>query len=109
MAEIQGRLKTRCYYTEYVNHMVRFYITCPDSLPTAGKRRVDVENWLAVQSVLHQMPDADRERLVEVYKTHYNLPKAVEMYCEKNNVKETQVWILLTKTSAQIARQRGLV
>lgn len=107
--EIQGKLKTRCYYTEYVNHMIRFYITCPDALPVAGKKRADKENWLAVQGVLQGMPDADRERLIEVYRTHYNLPKAVEEYCEKHNVPQNQVWVLLTKTSAQIARQRGLV
>lgn len=103
------KLKTRCYYTEYVNHMIRFYMTCPDALPMEGKRRVDVENWVAVQGVLHGLTDENRERVLAVYRTHYNLPKAVQMYCEENSIPENQVWVLLTKTASQIARARGLV
>lgn len=105
----QKKLKTRCYYTEYVNHMIRFYITCPDSIKTDGKRRSDIENWIAVQGVLHCLSDENREKVLDIYKTHYNLPKAVEMYCEKNGEDKQQIWVLLTKVSAMIARRRGLV
>ena len=101
--------KTRCYYTEYVNHMIRFYLTCPESLRTDGKRRSDIENWIAVQGVFHALPDADREKVIAVYNTHFNLPKAVDMYCKSTGMPEHDVWVLLTKTAAQIARRRGLV
>ena len=53
--------RTRCYYTEYVNHMIRFYITCPDKLMTGGKRGADIANWIAVQDTLHAMNEDDRE------------------------------------------------
>ena len=102
-------MKTKCYYTDYVNHMIRFYLSCPETLKTDGKRRSDVENWIAVQGVLHNMPEPDRVRLEEVYKTHYNLPKAVEMYCLKTGAEKNEIWVLITKTAALIARRRGLV
>lgn len=105
----QRKLKTRCYYTEYVNHMIRFYITCPDSIKTDGKRRADIENWIAVQGVLHGLPDVEREKVLGIYKTHYNLPKAVDMYCEKTGEDKKQIWVFLTKVAALIARRRGLV
>ena len=105
----ETKLKTRCYYTEYVNHMVRFYITCPDSIKTDGKRRCDIENWIAVQGVLHSLPEETREKVLTVYRTHYNLPKAVEMYCRETGADEQQIWILITKVTALIARRRGLV
>ena len=102
-------LKTRCYYTEYVNHMIRFYITCPDSLMTGGKRGADIANWIAVQDVLHSMEEADRDKVLAVYRTHYNLPKAVDLYCQKTGEEKKTVWILLTRTASKIAHRRGLV
>ena len=63
---IKGKLKTRYCYTEYVNHMIRFYITCPDSLKMDGKKRVDVENWIVVQGVIHSLPDEEREKVLDV-------------------------------------------
>lgn len=105
----QTKLKTRCYYTEYVNHMVRFYLSCPDNLMLEGKRRCDVENWIAVQGVLHGLSDGDRDKITQVYKTHYNLPTAVSDYCAKTGANERAIWVLLTKVSSQIAKRRGLV
>lgn len=105
----EKKLKTRCYYTEYVNHMVRFYLTCPDALRMEGKRRADVDNWVAVQTVLHMLTPQDRVRVIDIYKTHFNLPKAVDQYCAETGADKTAMWILLTKVASRIARVRGLV
>lgn len=109
-AEKQVRkLKTRCYYTDYINHAIRFYLTTPDTLMTAGKRKADVMNWMSVQAVFHYLSDHDREVLTEVYKTHYRITEAVRIYCEKTGADEHKIWVLITKTSAAIAKRRGLV
>lgn len=106
----EKKLRTRCYYTEYVNHMIRFYLSCPDSVRVdAVKRRADVENWISVQAVLHLMPEADRVRLIDVFHTSWKLPVAVTEYCQKTGADETEVWKLITKTCSSIARQRGLI
>lgn len=102
-------LKTKCYYTDYVNHMIRFYLTCPDSLDMVGKRKADVDNWIAVQAALHSLPEADREKILAVYRTHYNLPNAVRLYCQNTETDERTVWVLITKVLSQIAKRRGLV
>lgn len=104
----ESKLRTRCYYTDYVNHMVRFYITCPDSVQVQGKRRADIENWVAVQGALRVLIPEDRERVLAVYKTHYNLPKAVDMYCSETGADPDSIWKLITKVSSIIARRRGL-
>lgn len=117
MSENQVRkIKTRCYYTDYVNHAVRFYLTTPETLHTEGKRKADILNWMAVQSVFHMLKDDDRNMLTDVYKTHHRLTEGVRIYCEKNSTDEEsrkrlekRVWILVTKASAAIARKRGLV
>ena len=64
MSENKPKLKTRCYYTEYVNHMIRFYLTCPETLNMDGKRAADISNWLAVQSVMHHLSDESAQFVV---------------------------------------------
>ena len=106
----KGKFKTRCYYTDYVNHMVRFYLTCPDCLKMDSvKRKVDIENWIAVQGVLHSLTEENRNRIIEIYRLSYNVPEAVMMYCKKTGADEIAVWKLMTKTSSLIAKSRGLV
>ena len=106
----QGRkLKTRCYYTDYVNHAIRFYLTCPEVLTTAGKRKADIENWMAVQAVFHGLKDSDRQILTEIFKLNYRITEGVRVYCEKTGTDPHRVWMLITRTSAAIARRRGLV
>lgn len=103
------KLKTRCYYTDYVNHAIRFYLTTPDTLTVEGKRKADVANWIAVQAVFHCLSDENRKTIESVYRLHYRVPEGVRMHCEKTGADERKVWILLTKTSAAIAKRRGLV
>lgn len=110
MSEKQVRkMKTRCYYTDYVNHAIRFYLSTPDSLLMEGKRKADIENWLAVQAVFHCLSDEQKQVLTEVFKLHYRLPEGVRMYCEKTGTDENKLWIMITKVCSAIAKRRGLV
>ena len=110
MSEKQVRkLKTRCYYTDYVNHAIRFYLSTPEALRTEGKRKADIENWIAVQAVFHGLSNEQKQVLTEVFKMHYRLPEGVRMYCEKTNTDENKLWIMITKVSSAIAKRRGLV
>ena len=106
---VRKPLKTRCYYTDYVNHAIRFYLSTPDKLDMANKRKADMENWIAVQTVFHFLKDEDRQVLIDVYKTSHRVTEGVRMYCEKTGADEQKVWVLITKVSAMIARRRGLV
>ena len=107
--QVRKRYKTRCYYTDYVNHAVRFYLTTPDTLHMDGKRKADIDNWLAVQDVWRKLNENEKEVLETVYKLHFRLAEGVRMYCEKTGTDPVNVWFLVTKISAQIARRRGLI
>ena len=110
MSEKQVRKqKTRYFYTDYVNHMVRFYLSTPEKLPLDGKKRADIENWVAVQAIFHELPDDKRQVLTEVYKAHFRVPEGVRIYCEKTGTNSDELWKLIAKTSAAIARRRGLI
>lgn len=103
------KLKTRSFYTDYVNHAIRFYLSTPDTLSMAGKRKADMENWIAVQSVFHFLTDEQKQVLKEIYTISHRLPEGVRMYCQKTGTDEKQVWILVTKVNAAIAKRRGLI
>ena len=105
----EQKLKTRCYYTDFVNHMIRFYLSTPDTLHMEGKRKADVENWLAVQDVWHRMSTDDRNIMEQIFSAHHRVPEGVRMYCTKTGADERKIWVLITKTSAAIAKRRGLV
>lgn len=104
----EQKLKTRCYYTDYVNHCIRFFLTTPETLHMEGKRKADVDNWLAVQDIFRKLSPEDKQILTEVYKAHYRISDGVRIYCQKTGADEHTVWILLTKTCAAIAKRRGL-
>lgn len=107
--EDEKKMKTRCYYTDYVNHMIRFYLSTPDTLKMEGKRKADIENWLAVQDVWRKL-GADNKLILEmVYDLHFKVTEGVRIYCEKTGTKPHDVWVLVTKTCAAIARRRGLI
>ena len=103
------RVRTRCYYSDYVNHAIRFYLTTPDTLMMQGKRKADVENWMAVQAVFYTLNENDTKVLTDVYKTHYRLAEAVRIYCEKTGTDSDNLWVLIAKVGAAIAKRRGLI
>lgn len=101
--------KTRCFYTEYVNHMIRFYLSCPDLLDVGGKKKADIENWIAVQAVFHALTDSERDLVTAVYRRNFHLPTAVQAIAEEKHIDPVGLWVILTRTAAAIARRRGLV
>ena len=106
--KVRKPLKTRCYYTDYVNHAIRFYLSTPNKLDMTNKRKADMENWIAVQGVFHFLKEEDRQILTDVYKLNHRVTEGVRMYCEKTGADEQKVWSLIIKTSAAIAKRRGL-
>lgn len=107
--QVQKPLRTRYYYTDYVNHAIRFYLSTPDTLQVAGKRKADTENWMAVQSVYHFLTDEQKKILSQVYRLHFRLPEGVRMYCERTGANEREVWILVTNFNTAVAKRRGLI
>ena len=106
------RYKKRCYYSDYVNHAIRFYLSTPESLQTAGKKTADVKNWMAVQAVFYSLAEKDKQVLTAVYKRHFRLTEAMRLYCLENHLTDKEIdglWVLIAKVGAAIARRRGLI
>ena len=111
MSEIKTRMKTRCYYTDYVNHMIRFYLSTPNGLDLTKREysTASINNWTSVQLVFSHMRDDEIEMFRKVYEKDHFLPKAVDAYCAETGAVNDDVWRKLTKVTAKIARVRGLM
>lgn len=101
-------LKTRCYYTDYINHCIRFYLSTPETLQMQGKRKADIENWIAVQDVWHKLSADEKQVLETIYRANFRLSEGVAEYCSKTGADSYKTWVLITKTCAMIAKRRGL-
>ena len=105
----EKKMRTRCYYTDYVNHMIRFFLSTPDKLDMEGKRKADLDNWLAVQAVWYKLPEENKQVLKSIFGLHHRVSEGVRMYCEQTGADEYKTWVFITKTCAAIAKRRGLV
>ena len=107
--KVRKPMRTRCYYTDYVNHMIRFFLTTPDTLHIEGKRKADVQNWMAVQAVWHGLSEDNKKVLTDIYSRHHWITEAVRLYCQDKGAEPERIWVLITKTGAAIAKRRGLI
>lgn len=105
------KMKTKCYYTDYVNHMIRFYLSTPDGIDLRKRSYTSssINNWTAVQMVFHKLNVEEAELVREVFALNHYLPKAVDEYCQKKGAEQDNVWKVLTRVNAKIARVRGLM
>lgn len=104
-------IKTKTYYTDYVNHMIRFYLSTPEGIDFRKRSysQASIDNWLAVQLVMRKTDEKDTEMVREVFGCGHYMPKAVDEYCKKTGAESDDVWKVLSKINSKIARVRGLV
>lgn len=96
------------YYTEYVNHMLRFFVRNMER--TEFKNDVDERNWLACYDVMASMPDDDYELVVAVFKDRYEtMLDAVVGAANKFDIPVAKVWAVLNATSTKVARAAKLI
>ena len=111
MSDKTTKMKTRCYYTDYVNHMIRFYLSTPEGLNLQDHdySSCSVANWSAVQLVFRKISPQDADLVRNVFKRNHYLPKAVDDYCKETGADVDDIWRILSRINAKVARIRGLV
>ena len=112
MSKKKTVIKTKCYYTDYVNHMIRFYFSTPGGLDLLANKysSASINNWNSVQLVFLHLKADEFDKIRAVYLDYcHHLPRAVELYCEKTGTDINEMWKLITKVTAKIARVRGLM
>ena len=93
-------------YADYTNYMLRFYCkTCRVDLIDP----IDKLNWAVVDKVLRRLPEEDRNVIMDVYSKNDTLSDNIYTASKERKINQDKIWIIVSKVTNQIAKERMLV
>lgn len=96
----------RTFYSEYVQHCMRFYARHPHP---KFRSEVDKQNWNACERALKEFTDEERDILLTIYRGVDTIPDNIRNLATSREIKQDSVWNLLNKLERRIAKTRGLL
>lgn len=100
------------FYADYVNHMLRFYarnVQSGDVMRLKFKSEVDKLNWRSVNRVLHNLPERDKDIIIEVFGRGDTLADNIYEVSKELVINQDIVWTLVSKVTNKIAKDRKLI
>ncbi len=101
------RTTNRPYYTEYVNHILRFYARHPSMVHF--KTDADRLNHRAAQTVFYKLPQQKTAVLFDIYTRNDTLGDNVYEVARSRKMGQDDIYTLITRVSNLIAKERGLI
>lgn len=96
----------RAFYSDYVNHCLRFYAR--HSRPIFHSE-ADKKNWNACESALKSFSDSDRDILLTIYIEGDTIPDNVYQMAKNKGIKQDTIWKLIGELERKVAKRRGLI
>ena len=96
----------RTFYSEYVQHCMRFYTRHPH--PTF-RNDVDKLNWNACDAVMREFNDDNREIILSVYSDGDTVPDNVYKTAVARGINQDIIWKLLNLLERKVAKRRHLI
>ena len=100
------------FYADYINHMLRFYARNVQSGNVVGlkfRSEVDKLNWRSVNRVLHNLPERDRDIIIEVFGRGDTLADNIYEVSKELAINQDVIWTLVSKVTNRIAKDRRLI
>ena len=106
------------FYTSYVNHILRFYTRIPEGAEPRFRTDADRLNYEAAHKVFATLKDDERTALRTVFGARSDRsagrmrqPTAEDLAdaVRASGLSADEIYILASRTTAKIARERGLV
>lgn len=97
---------SRAFYSEYVNHCLRFYARHPK---TKFKSEADKQNWAACDNALADFTPKERDMLLTIYRDGDTIPDNVYQMAKAMGVKQDSIWKLIGELERKVAKRRGLL
>lgn len=102
--------KVKRYYSEYIRHCLRFYVSTMNIGKTPRFRTdVDRNNWMACHSVVKNLDDTTRKIVCELYDRGDTLSYKVYNLAAETNTQQDDIWNLIANLERTIAKKRGLL
>ena len=96
----------RAFYTDYVNHCMKFYTRRSMLCATT---EVDILNWKACQKAISEFSSDEQEILRFVYREKGAIVDNVNRISKDKNMNQDSVWKLITRLERKVAKIRGLI
>lgn len=96
----------RTFYSEYVQHCMRFYSRHSDP---EFRTEVDKLNWKACESALKGFADKDRELLLEIYKRQETVSEGICNIANAKSLNQNDLWKLVGDLERKVAKRRNLI
>ena len=101
--------KLKSYFTDYVNHILRFYVRRIDG-DTLFRSEPDKLNYIAADRVMKKLDSRKREMIRYVYLQYSsNVLQNVRYISRTRGYDEKELWLLISDVTKKIAKERGLI
>lgn len=100
------------FYADYINHMLRFYarnVQSGNVVRLKFKSEVDKLNWRSVNRVLHNLPERDKDIIIEVFGRGDTLADNIYEVSKELVINQDVIWTLVSKVTNRIAKDRRLI
>lgn len=104
-----GEKNSRRSYSDYVNHMIRFFLSTPEGLTVTGHTGADVNNWVAVQTIWSDLSAEEQALIRMLYTSGRPYEETVYGYATEHGLSVQTVWKIITNVTTRIAKVRGLI
>lgn len=96
----------RAFYSEYVNHCLRFYARHTKPI---FHSEADKKNWNACDNVLKSFSDSDRDMLLSIYTEGDTMPDNVYQMAKSKGIEQDTIWKLIGVLERKVAKRRGII
>ena len=96
----------KSYYSDFVNHCLRFYCRYPD---ITDCDQADRANWSAAMKAVTALPTAQQPIITEVYSSKLTMNEAVCRAARVHGATLDEVWQMVKAVERKTAELRGLV
>lgn len=96
----------RNFYSDYVQHCMRFYARHPSP---KFKSDADKQNWKACDSAINGFTGKEQALLIAVYTENDTIPDNVYKVSTENGVKQDTIWKLINELERRVAKRRNLI
>ena len=97
---------SKSFYSDYISHCLRFYCRNQQAVAMSA---CDKKNWLACDSVLRSLSDAENEIIFRVYLSRGSVNDALASISNSTGHSVDDLWKLVKNVERKIAEERGLV
>lgn len=96
----------RTFYSEYVNHCLRFYARHPKPI---FHSEADKKNWAACENAFKGFNDYDKAMLLIIYSEGDTLADNVYQLAKARNMNQDTIWKLIGELERKVAKRRGII